>query len=410
MKCVQCGEELKEGSLFCSNCGKEVQIVPDYNEYEDDYLKRVLAEANRPKRRQTSKAPRAEGRARSKKKLTVILASAAAAVLVILVTSLTAWTNMKKRQANSFDYQIEMAEKAYRQGDIDTAVSYYENALSLDKDNIDVRLILAEISMDRNDFDSALILCQEIMKMDSANKRACEILIEIYEDQKNYDAVLALYEAVDGSLKDLFLAYLVTPPVFSLEAGTYDEFMTVELSADGDYEIYYSMDGSDPILRGSRYMLPIELKENLKTYTVEAVCMNQKGIYSDVVSKEYRIDIPAPDMPIVTPDGGDFGVETTIAVTVPDGCSAYYTWDGSDPTINSKLYAGPIMIIEGNNVLSVIIVDNTTNLYSDIYRGNFVYYPDIDEGEGLSDSLPEDGSELEKDAGEEERREGRAQG
>ena len=46
MKCIYCGEELKDGSLFCSKCGKEVQMVPDYNLFDDDYLKQVLAEEN----------------------------------------------------------------------------------------------------------------------------------------------------------------------------------------------------------------------------------------------------------------------------------------------------------------------------------------------------------------------------
>ena len=46
MKCIYCGEDLKEGSLFCSRCGKEVQMVPDYNLFDDDYLKQVLAEEN----------------------------------------------------------------------------------------------------------------------------------------------------------------------------------------------------------------------------------------------------------------------------------------------------------------------------------------------------------------------------
>ena len=44
MKCIYCGSELKEGSLFCSHCGKEVQIVPVYNIYDDDYLKALLTE------------------------------------------------------------------------------------------------------------------------------------------------------------------------------------------------------------------------------------------------------------------------------------------------------------------------------------------------------------------------------
>jgi hypothetical protein len=30
---------------------------------------------------------------------------------------------------------------------------------------------------------------------------------------------------------------------------------------------------------------------------------------------------------------------------------------------------------EGNNILSVMIVDDQTGKWSDIYRGRFVYYP-----------------------------------
>jgi hypothetical protein len=81
-------------------------------------------------------------------------------------------------------------------------------------------------------------------------------------------------------------------------------------------------------------------------------------------------------MPIVTPDGGDFGVETTITVTVPDGCTAYYTWSGATPSQSSNRYSRPIMIPEGNNVLSVVLVDNSTGLVSEVFRGNYVYYAD----------------------------------
>ena len=41
MKCAYCGAELMEGSLYCNNCGKAVQIVPDYNEF-DDYLDNLV--------------------------------------------------------------------------------------------------------------------------------------------------------------------------------------------------------------------------------------------------------------------------------------------------------------------------------------------------------------------------------
>lgn len=41
MRCANCGNELKAGSLYCDVCGHPVQIVPDYNEF-DDYLDNLV--------------------------------------------------------------------------------------------------------------------------------------------------------------------------------------------------------------------------------------------------------------------------------------------------------------------------------------------------------------------------------
>ena len=47
MRCANCGNELKEGSLYCDACGQPVQIVPDYNEF-DDYLDNLVGNDDRP--------------------------------------------------------------------------------------------------------------------------------------------------------------------------------------------------------------------------------------------------------------------------------------------------------------------------------------------------------------------------
>ena len=44
MKCAKCGAELKVGCIYCSVCGQEAQIVPDYSILEDDYLRALLEE------------------------------------------------------------------------------------------------------------------------------------------------------------------------------------------------------------------------------------------------------------------------------------------------------------------------------------------------------------------------------
>ena len=64
-----------------------------------------------------------------------------------------------------------------------------------------------------------------------------------------------------------------------------------------------------------------------------------------------------------------------MTLTAEDGCSIYYTWDGTDPTTASARYTEPFEVPEGNNVLSVLVVDKTTGLDSGVYRANFIYYP-----------------------------------
>ena len=42
MKCKRCGAEIPQGYVYCSVCGKEVQLVPDYNFLEDDMLSDII--------------------------------------------------------------------------------------------------------------------------------------------------------------------------------------------------------------------------------------------------------------------------------------------------------------------------------------------------------------------------------
>lgn len=382
MKCIYCGEELKEGSLYCPKCGKAVQIVPDYNIYDDDYLNQVLTEESqkisgsgpdrnkKPAPAETKHPGKKHLDPRQKKIIFLVLGIVCVLIFALLILGAA----IRSNHANSFDYQVGLAEKAQKAGDTKNAIACYENALALDKNSIEVRLALAELYTEENDYDSALVLYQEVIRADRKNRQACKGLIAIYEKQNNTDAILSLSEAVDDSLKDLFADYQVEGPQFSLKSGSFENAQILQMLSTKGYEIYYTVDGSDPKERGLRYTEPVKLDENNKTYTVKAVCKNEKGIYSEVTEASYKILIPAPDEPIVSPDGGDFGMETSVTITVPDGCSAYYTWDGSTPTAASHLYTQPIKVPEGNNILSVVIIDHTTKLSSDVYRGNFIYY------------------------------------
>ena len=123
MKCIYCGEELGDNSVFCSKCGKAVQIVPDYNMYDDDYLKQVLAEENlgsvthngspktglqKPKDPQMSEEKQKE----QKKKQLKILASVAG-IVCVLIFALDAQKQLAQRLRYDNDVYFCMKKTAY---------------------------------------------------------------------------------------------------------------------------------------------------------------------------------------------------------------------------------------------------------------------------------------------------------
>ena len=410
MRCANCGNELKEGSLYCDACGRPVQIVPDYNEF-DDYLDNLVGNDDRPadgqktvrtvsdktiridepvrqqlqsatqRTRQnqdrSSQSERQQARQMQTKQAQqkkIIVISAVVCVIAIIILVAAVVRNVGRSHDNSFDYQVKQAKDAYAAGDINSAVSYYEKALSIDSDNTDVRFALADIYMSKKDYDAALVLYQEIINTDSKSEEAYKKLISIYESKRDYDAIVALRDsAKDESILKLFADYTVSEPKLSKSSSKYGEAIELTMTADSGTKIYYSYDSDNPFARGERYYNPITLDKE-GTYEITAVAVDDRGIKSEVASARYEIEFEAPKAPEVDPDGGTFGAQTDITITAPENCKVYYTWDSSDPSAASTEYTAPIPVPEGNNVLSVIAIDQNTGKCSDIYRSRFEFY------------------------------------
>ena len=145
---------------------------------------------------------------------------------------------------------------------------------------------------------------------------------------------------------------MCSPPAFSIAPGTYTSLQKLELS--GDYQrIYYTLDGTDPTLESSVYTESVELNEG--TTCIKAIGVNAKNIISEVASGKYIIVLKTPAAPVVYPKSGDFSKETTIKVSVPDGCKAYYAFD-REPDVNSTEYEQPISMPVGYHIFNVILV------------------------------------------------------
>lgn len=380
MKCVRCGAELKAGCLYCSMCGKEVQIVPDYN-VEEEYLSRILkeeADSGTPRENSPDKNTSSKNKKKKRKmdnRIPIIIVCCILAAAIIAGISFKIYINYKN--ANSYDYQVMMAEQEEFDKNHETALGYYKTALALKPGDVAVRLAMADIYMGQKKYDAAMILYMEVLQLDAANIESYTKLIWIYEEKEDYDSIVKLADGVtDIEILELFDNYLVAEPVISPIAETYDEYITVTLFSLEEDDIYYTTDGTDPDEEnGVLYEDDgIELNESGK-YVIKAACRNEKGIFSKVAEAEYNIEVTPPDYPTVSPDGGRITEETFVTITAEPGCSIYYTWDGSEPTESSDKYVSPLEIPTGNNILSVLVVDDSTKLGSGVYRTNFIYYP-----------------------------------
>ena len=419
MKCAKCGAEIKEGCLYCSRCGHEVQIVPDYNVLEEEVLTDILDQENRKKIKYSeSPAERAKREHREhermhttagtvraghdvhrerqhqthrehpvhsdppktkKSRLALIVAiSSSGAVLACFVM----FAVMSYNNKHSFTYQFNQALAAESDGNYTKALEYLKRAEETEPNNLDVRFEMADVYVSLNQKEKAVTVLNDIIAKDGSNKKAYKELIALYDADADYDAILKLYQGADNeSIQALFADYLVSEPKFSKKSGKYDESLKISLTSEDQANIYYTLDGTSPKKYGKLYSEPIILKEE-GDYEIQAVCENEKGFSSDVVTNDYTITYTVPDRPTLLPAGGTYeGEGQMITIQVPAGCNAYYIWNNpeddsswgrSEVTSRCTMYIEPIPMAPGNNILEVFTVSPNGKISSPV-RQNYIY-------------------------------------
>jgi len=169
------------------------------------------------------------------------------------------------------------------------------------------------------------------------------------------------------------------PVVSSIPDGatiTTDDKLTLE----GDGEIYYTLDGSEPTENSARYTGPIKLPKG--DITVKVIVIKDGYGASDVTTLTYKVKKDSsgsssgsgkPDMIIsgggssdkLNPDSGPHKVNYgyPLVITAPNGV-VYYTLDGTTPDRNSKKYDEPIRITRDMKVRAVVWTEG--DIYSDV--------------------------------------------
>lgn len=291
MICSKCGAQIPKGKIYCSVCGADVQLVPDYNYLEDDMLSAIVSQGVNNTREHGEQAEETVKQDDSKKSSRKYIFIWGAVLLLVAASGIALaciHDQIKKQQENSYDYQYGMGEKYEDMDEPGNSLYYYGRAWELAPEDINAPYKMADIYLAQGKEDEAISVINQIVDIHGYDEVSCKKLIEIYDKQGNYPKIRELCEKVRGSsLLDLFEDYLVEQPSFSRISGTYTEEQKIEIISSKGYDIYYTTDGSDPTVSGKLYRGELQLKNG--TSLVQAVTKSPKGIYSEVVKAMYTI-------------------------------------------------------------------------------------------------------------------------
>jgi tetratricopeptide (TPR) repeat protein len=390
MICKKCGEEIEHGLMYCPKCGESIQLVPDYDVFEEELLSKVVEDKRKAKDDKfaasgvyqnadkndaqptetevtSKKAPVSEPQVFTKK-IKILLFVGSVIVVIIGICLMIPYMG-----THSYDSLMNMAIDAEKDSQYAKALGYYESAYEQDLTSFEAAYGMGRMYCKVKDYDSAITYLNKALELDDTNNNVYIYLIEAYDGIGDTASISALAKDIDSpEIIELISSYIMLPPSFNIEPGEYQEDQIIQLSTEGDYQIFYTVNGKNPTTSGKLYTKPIMLSEG--STVIKAVTQNKSGEYSEVVSGEYVIKYKELATPVVTPASGTYNNGFEITIDVPEGCRAYYTLDGTNPSSSNGIqYIDPIPFMEeGGAVLSVVIIDEKGNT-SPIYKGSYIY-------------------------------------
>ena len=129
----------------------------------------------------------------------------------------------------------------------------------------------------------------------------------------------------------------VAAPTFGVEAGTYNEAKSVEISCTTEgATIYYTTNGENPTTSSSVYSSPISVDVSK---TIKAIAVKDE-VSSAIAEAAYELQVATPT---ITPNGAAFeeSLNVTLACANSD-VTIKYTLDGSEPTSASTTYTNAL--------------------------------------------------------------------
>jgi sugar lactone lactonase YvrE len=166
-----------------------------------------------------------------------------------------------------------------------------------------------------------------------------------YSGDGNYAATVSSTVALTAGLP---------VPTFSPAAGGYSSVQTITISESvPGATIYYDAYGSVTTNGFVPYTGPISVTEG-GTETIQAYATETGYQTSDYVTAIFILNLPAAATPVFSLAPGSYPSAQTVSITesVP-GAAIYYTTNGSQPSMSSTRYTGPITVASSETLVAV---------------------------------------------------------
>jgi predicted Zn finger-like uncharacterized protein len=152
------------------------------------------------------------------------------------------------------------------------------------------------------------------------------------------------WEPSDVVTAEFTITRTVATPAMSPSGGRFDKTQSVSLSCStSDAAIYFTLDGSDPTEKSSKYEKPIDIAES---GALRAKAFKEGWEPSGIAAAEFTITRTVAT-PAMSPSGGRFDKTQSVSLSCGTSDAAvYYTLDNSDPTEKSSKYEKPVEIAD----------------------------------------------------------------
>ncbi len=292
MKCANCTAEIKDGSVYCSVCGKEAQMIDGYLSLEEDFLYSLLQEGIEPFFIKSEKRLSVEAQKKLKKRRQkMVFIIICLLVVVVFVIGVNVKLVIDYKNDNSYEYQWQKAEQEFYKQDYENALLHYARALAIAPNDIESRLKMAEIYQQKKDYPSAVVLLTEVIRIDKNLTEAYLDLIDIYKERGQYTEIQKLIKYTqDNKISEQFAEYQVQAPVIYPDEDIFYNELDITIISVEKSDIYYTIDGSDPITNGVLYQEGSDIFfTSSGLYMVRAVCKSEMDVFSEVIEKEYQV-------------------------------------------------------------------------------------------------------------------------